>query len=88
MLKQDHLAVNSQLELLSQVQHWFKNFCASLTPEVGWIRDHFDPLNLALAEGFTNAVRHAHAKLPAETPIKIDIELFDDRICLDRRKPR
>ena len=33
---------------------------------------------LALAEGFTNAVRHAHKNLPPETPISVEIALFEE----------
>ncbi|MEM8809779.1 MAG: ATP-binding protein [Cyanobacteria bacterium P01_G01_bin.38] len=78
MLKQDHLTVQSQLEKLSEVQAWFQHFCD--TAAQPWINDIFDPLNLALAEGFTNAVRHAHGDLPRETPIYLDLSLWLDRI--------
>ncbi|MEO0457591.1 MAG: anti-sigma regulatory factor [Cyanobacteria bacterium P01_A01_bin.114] len=78
MLKQDHLIVQSQLEKLSEVQAWFHRFCDTATQP--WIDEVFDPLNLALAEGFTNAVRHAHVDLPEETPIYLDISLWIDRI--------
>ena len=33
---------------------------------------------LALAEGFTNAVRHAHKNIPKEIPIEIQVLLSDD----------
>lgn len=33
---------------------------------------------LALVEGFTNAVRHAHKELPQETPIEIEATLTSD----------
>jgi serine/threonine-protein kinase RsbW len=39
-----------------------------------------DRLMLALTEGFTNAVRHAHAKLPPETDINIDVEVEPNRV--------
>jgi len=80
MLKQDHLTVQSQLKGLPQVQQWFRSFCAAAG--VDWLNDDFDQLNLALAEGFTNAVRHAHAHLPAETPVCIDLALWSDHIEL------
>ncbi|NEP20447.1 MAG: ATP-binding protein [Leptolyngbya sp. SIO4C1] len=78
MLKQDNLIVQSQLEQLTEVQQWFQRFCA--TSGMPWVKDAYDQLNLALAEGFTNAVRHAHAELPAETPIQLELHLWMDRI--------
>lgn len=35
---------------------------------------------LALAEGFTNAVRHAHKNRPSETPIDIEIKVTPEEI--------
>jgi serine/threonine-protein kinase RsbW len=79
-LKQKHLIVESRLEALLRVQRWFKDFCQSLEADTRWVGDRFDYLNLALAEGFTNAVRHAHGRLPPDTPISIDVFLRGDRI--------
>ncbi len=73
MLRQTQLSVDSNLEALSSVQQWFRVFFSQLVKESPWLIDQFDPLNLALAEGFTNAVRHAHANLPSTTPIEIEI---------------
>ena len=39
-------------------------------------------LKLALAEGFSNAVRHAHRHLPPDTPIDVEFNLSRDRIEL------
>lgn len=90
MKTQEHLVVNSRLEVLSQVQHWFKSVCMSCDAETAWARDYTDRLVIALTEGFTNAVRHAHAGLPPETTIKIDLSFGRDRIeirILDYGKP-
>ena len=35
---------------------------------------------LAVVEGFTNAVRHAHKNLPRETPIELEITVFNERL--------
>ncbi|MEG4086414.1 ATP-binding protein [Microcoleus sp. POL10_C6] len=35
---------------------------------------------LATIEGFTNAVRHAHKNLPLETPINLEITVFNERL--------
>jgi serine/threonine-protein kinase RsbW len=86
----EHLIVDSKLEALFKVQQWFKDLYASLDPESAWVKGYCDRLNIAVAEGFTNAVRHAHAMLPPETPVIIDVLLKGDRIeiCIwDQGKP-
>jgi len=80
MVKQEHLVVASRLDVVSQVQHWFQETCRSLDADLYWIKDHIDRLNLALTEGFTNAVRHAHAELPPETTIDIDLALSSQQV--------
>ncbi|MEG4214385.1 ATP-binding protein [Microcoleus sp. Pol14C6] len=37
---------------------------------------------LAAIEAFTNAVRHAHKNRPSETPIELEITVFNDRLEL------
>ncbi|MEM6448740.1 MAG: anti-sigma regulatory factor [Cyanobacteria bacterium P01_D01_bin.105] len=88
--QRSYLLVGSRLEALATVQKWFHNLLnqsqsPTSTPPV-WVGESFDELNLALAEGFTNAVRHAHANLPSSTPIviegwvqcrRIEIRIFD-----------
>ncbi len=78
MLKQDQLIVQSKLEDLAQVQQWFDRSCAA--SQLPWLESVFDQVNLALAEGFTNAVRHAHANLPTDTPIEIDLLLWQEKL--------
>jgi serine/threonine-protein kinase RsbW len=73
MLKQVHLSVSSHLEELAEVQQWFQSRIFFLAEGSPWIMEQFDQLNLALAEGFTNAVRHAHVNLPSSTPIEIEL---------------
>jgi serine/threonine-protein kinase RsbW len=78
IVRQDHLTVKSELRLLNQVQEWFEQFCLQHLSQLGWSKTQLDRLNLALAEGFTNAVRHAHHALPPETTI--DVYLWVDRL--------
>ena len=90
IMKQDHLRVKSDLKLLNQVQQWFENFCLQHLSQLGWSESQLYRLNLALAEGFTNAVRHAHHALPPETTIEIDVSLWIDRLEIriwDHGKP-
>lgn len=79
MESQAHLEVNSRLEVLTQVQHWFRSVCMSRDAENAWVKDYADRLVIALTEGFTNAVRHAHAELPPETTIDIDLSFAGSR---------
>lgn len=80
MVKQDHQTVKSELSLLNYVQEWFEDFCHKNLPEYGWTDNQIYRLNLALAEGFTNAVRHAHHALPPDTNIDIQVSLWNDRV--------
>jgi serine/threonine-protein kinase RsbW len=90
MLQQDHLTVKSELKLLNQVQKWFEQFCFQYLYQFGWSEIQVYRLNLALAEGFTNAVRHAHHGLPPDTTIDIEVSLWTDRLEIrvwDRGEP-
>ena len=77
---QDHLTVKSDLKLLNLVQQWFEQFCQENLLQLGWSESQLYRLNLALAEGFTNAVRHAHHALPPETTIEIEVSLWINRL--------
>lgn len=77
MFQQDSLRVKSDLIFLNQVLQWFEMFCFQNLGKVSWLEDKYDGIKLALAEGFTNAVRHAHVRLPKETPIDIQVKLSD-----------
>lgn len=89
MLKQDQRTVKSDITLLNQVQQWFEQFCLQNTSQ-SWSQSQLYSLNLAIAEGFTNAVRHAHQALPPETTIDIELTLWGDRLEIriwDQGKP-
>ncbi|YAG13300.1 Serine/threonine-protein kinase RsbW [Nostoc sp. DSM 114161] len=90
VVHQDHLTVRSELSLLDDVQEWFEQFFLQHLSQLGWPQTQLERLNLALAEGFTNAVRHAHHALPPETTIDIDVSLWVDRLEIriwDHGKP-
>ena len=65
------LRVNTTLDALGQVLTWFESFRNAGIPGPIWLE-----CQLALAEGFTNAVRHAHRALPSSTPIDIELVLM------------
>jgi serine/threonine-protein kinase RsbW len=72
-IKKYHLRVKTDLECLSEVLYWFEKIIIPILPErIRWESE------IALTEGFTNAVRHAHLNLPQDTPIDINIEFFDN----------
>ena len=71
------LQVNTDVNALTLVLEWFEQLKdLSIPNEVWW------KFQLALAEGFTNAVRHAHKNLPVETPVKLEIMVFNGRLEL------
>ncbi|ACK65888.1 putative anti-sigma regulatory factor, serine/threonine protein kinase [Rippkaea orientalis PCC 8801] len=62
--------IKTDLKALDQVLSRFEQLNQPWIPRRDWLQ-----CQLALAEGFTNAVRHAHKNLPFETPIEIDLKL-------------
>jgi serine/threonine-protein kinase RsbW len=60
---------------LKSVLTWFDQFQAAPMPHNIWLQ-----CQLALIEGFTNAVRHAHTGLPANTPVGIEVTVSDRTI--------
>lgn len=74
-LQQSRLLLQTDLTDLAKVLMWFEQFN---TPPV--TLDLWNKCQLALTEGFTNAVRHAHQDLPTTTPIEIEVKLFADRL--------
>ncbi|BAS57847.1 MULTISPECIES: ATP-binding protein [Leptolyngbya] len=83
MFQQDHLSVSSNLTVLNHVQKWFERFWFQHDPHFPRRENQLHRLNLALAEGFTNAVRHAHSGLSNETQIDIQVALHDDRMEIE-----
>jgi serine/threonine-protein kinase RsbW len=87
MLQQEHLSVKTDINRLIDVLEWFERFCHQNLSRLSWLADEsknlnlaVDMLKLALDEGFTNAVRHAHKDLPPETPIDLELTLWEDRL--------
>lgn len=77
-LKQSHIQVKTDLSAVADVLQWFDQFTQSLLPEkFRW------QCQIALVEGFTNAVRHAHQHLPPTTPIDLELSVFPQ--CLEMR---
>ncbi|MFN3679320.1 MAG: ATP-binding protein [Thermosynechococcus sp.] len=71
------LTLTSDLTQLEALLAWFNQYRPTTLPIEEWLK-----LELALAEGFTNAVRHAHRDRPTDTPIRIDLSLGETQIEL------
>lgn len=69
------LQVTTSLNDLVHVLNWFEQLSHTSVPTADWLR-----CKTALAEVFTNSVRHAHKDMPSETPISLDANLTDSSI--------
>ncbi|MDX2273138.1 MAG: ATP-binding protein [Cyanobacteriota bacterium] len=67
------LRVDTSLDALNQVLSWFEAFKNDPIPSSVWMK-----CQLALVEGFTNTVRHAHKSLAADTPIDLELTLLPE----------
>jgi serine/threonine-protein kinase RsbW len=75
---EQRIQVDTDLNALTQVLTWFEQFNQPPVPYLDWLE-----CQLALAEAFTNAVRHAHAHKTPDTPI--DIEVMIDTRSIELR---
>jgi len=69
------LQVPSSLAVLAKVLSWFDQLYQPFIPQSVWIR-----CQLALAEGFTNAVRHAHKGLSEDLYIDLEVTILEQKI--------
>ncbi|MBE9125096.1 MULTISPECIES: ATP-binding protein [unclassified Coleofasciculus] len=84
-IKQSCLQVETDLNAVKEVLQWFEQF---VSPR--WPKDFWWGCQVALEEGFTNAVRHAHRHLPPTTPIELELKVFANRLEMriwDRGEP-
>lgn len=73
ILKQSTYKSETDPQALKGVLSWFDGFHTLPIPQEDWLQ-----CQLALIEGFTNAVRHAHKGLPPETPVEIAVTVTDE----------
>lgn len=64
--------VETDLNALNQVLSWFDQFNSPPVTYQTWLQ-----CQLALVEGFTNAVRHAHRNQPPDKLIDLEVTIFD-----------
>ncbi|TYQ25237.1 anti-sigma regulatory factor [Pseudanabaena sp. UWO311] len=69
------LQVTTSLSDLVHVLNWFEQLPHTSVPNADWLR-----CKTALAEVFTNSVRHAHRDMSSETPISLEASLTDSYI--------
>jgi serine/threonine-protein kinase RsbW len=74
-----NIQVNSDIYNLAKLQGWFQRFQDCL-PRLTWMQ-----CNLALVEVFTNVVSYAHASLPIDTPIDIEISIDSEQSVIEMR---
>ena len=74
MISKNQIQVKSLLTELSGVLLWFNQLNQASTPS-----DRIQ-CQTALAEGFTNTVRHAHKNKSADTPIEIEVVIRDESL--------
>ncbi|WP_373479931.1 ATP-binding protein [Geminocystis sp.] len=67
--------VKSDLTYLEEVLSKFESLKQTWINQKDWLQ-----CQLALAEGFTNAVRHAHKDKSSDTPIDIEISVTEKEI--------
>ncbi len=75
VLKKADLQVNTGLSALDQVLSWFAQLYEQRIPTSVWIR-----CQLALAEGFTNAVRYAHEGKRPDLPVDIQVAVSTESV--------
>jgi serine/threonine-protein kinase RsbW len=72
------LAVRSHLDALEQVLAWFEQWRHPAVPPQLWME-----AQLGLVEGFTNAVRHAHAHLVAPPDVTVSVQVASGLLCVE-----
>nr|WP_243397337.1 anti-sigma regulatory factor [Crocosphaera subtropica] len=75
VLQQISFKVKSNLKALDEVLGHFDKINQPWIPKKDWLQ-----CQLALAEGFTNAVRHAHRDIPSDVFVEIEIKLTSDSL--------
>lgn len=75
LLQSASMQVKTDLSALNHILAWFDSLLPVEAPQRVKLQ-----CQLALAEGFTNAVRHAHRGKPVDTPIEIEVRLFDQHL--------
>ncbi|KKD36445.1 MAG: anti-sigma regulatory factor [Limnoraphis robusta] len=71
LVVRSHLQVQTDLNALNEILQWFEKQTSTVLSE-----DLSYQCKIALTEGFTNVVRHAHRTLLSTTPIDLEVTIF------------
>lgn len=74
-VKQISLRTKTEVQAVADVLKWYEDLEFFISDKTVWWQ-----CQIAVIEAFTNAVRHAHKNLPVDTPIDLEITIFNDRI--------
>jgi serine/threonine-protein kinase RsbW len=77
-LKKNTLRVNTDIKAVTQVLWWVEELENLPIPE-----PVLQQCKLAIIEWFTNVVHHAHKTLPVETPIELEITVFNSHLEIE-----
>ncbi|MGK7884562.1 MAG: ATP-binding protein [Crocosphaera sp.] len=75
VLREISFKVNSDLKALDEVLGYFDDINQPWIPKKEWLQ-----CQLALAEGFTNAVRHAHKDISGDVFVEIEMKLTSESL--------
>jgi len=84
-ISNQQIQLNTDIKAVAEVLSWLEQLDPLPIPQAV-----LHQCKLAVVEGFTNAVRHAHKNLPRSTPIELEITVFNERLEIkiwDRGKP-
>lgn len=70
-----HYQVQTDLNALDEILQWFEKQTSTYLSE-----DLLYQCKIALTEGFTNVVRHAHRTLSKTTPIDLEVTISSDDV--------
>jgi serine/threonine-protein kinase RsbW len=73
LIQQASLQTETDIDAIAIVTEWFQQFQYPPLSQTHWME-----AQLALIEGFTNAVLHAHNQLAQQTPIELNAQLCTD----------
>ncbi len=75
LIREAHIQVITDLDEVDRVMQWFEQFNQLPLSSDLWMQG-----KLALMEGLTNVIRHAHKPLPPSTSIDLTVKLWLDHL--------
>ncbi len=69
------LTTVSQADAVTEVLEWLQKIQPDFISTRNWLK-----CQTVVIEGFDNVIQHAHKHLPAETPIKLNLEIYAEGV--------